>query len=720
MKQTDSYLYQSLSENIAAMKKMTDGSGDLVIRRIDIGSIPVAVAAAEGMVDAFYFSQIITLALCGKQDFSAKTPQELYHQILSSRVISPDEKTASTFSDAFSFIYSGFGLILVEDVPEAIVFGAQGFPFRSISSPSTDENIKGSKEGFVEALKINQTLIRRRMKTPDLVFQGIRLGKKSRTDCALVYLQSTVSRRLLAQIRDKLEKAELDVVLESGSVKLQFLEKPLSLFTEIGTTERPDTLCAKLYEGKVGLIIDGTPFVLILPFLFPEHFQSLDDYEYKAVYSNFLRMIKYAAFLLSFLLPGLYVALATFHPEILPDVFREKIYEAEGAIAYPFLIEGLIINIGYEIMREAGLRLPKEIGHAVSIVGGLIIGDAAVSAGLVSAPMVLVAAMSAISAFVIPSLMDSLVVLRFMFLLLGGFFGMYGVALGLLYVLVNMCIKTVFGIPYSSGLVPTTSKAFRAMVFKSPRQPYAAQNVPKLQEMPGSKLKDPYFTQEEDAALFFPSLSGFLLKPALSLKALYLFATGALFLCIFALSCAEAFPGHLSCFSLYLSMLLAMILSIGIDLSSSVNCALLLLWGFLLSALIMLLFALHQGTSLLFIADGFMKSLPAKVAAADLLFWLICLPALSPKGRRAYGILILLCLAFCLIMSLLSLPSLVRCQALLLFFLPAFVFIRTCYVLNLCALITSFLRPGLGVKKIKPPLCVALFFFSYGFLTLLF
>ncbi len=475
----------SLDKNINLLKSLTHQSNDLVIREIYINKIRCAAIAAEGMVNSFYYSSIITDNLCANLP-ETQTAEELYDYIYNSKIISPEENEFFTIDELFVLIYSGFGVILVDGIASGISFGAQGFSFRSVTSPSTDENIKGSKEGFTEAIKINQTLIRRRLKTPELVFEPLLLGSKSKTNCALVYMNDIVSKKMLKEIRNRLSKADIDMILESGSVKMLLTEKPLSLFSEISSTERPDTLAKNLYEGKVGILIDGTPFVLIVPFLFAEHFHSLDDFEYKAVYSNFIRFLKYTAFVVSMILPGLYVAVATHHPYMLSPVMQEKISQAGTATPYSYLVEALLIHFAYEIMKEAGLRLPKEIGHAVSIVGGLIIGDAAVSAGIISAPMVIVAALAAISAFIIPTLMDSLVIMRFANIILGGFMGMYGIALGIAFVSINICAKTVFGIPYSSSMSPSDRRSRTSFLFKSFGQQYASSKVPKIYEMPGT------------------------------------------------------------------------------------------------------------------------------------------------------------------------------------------------------------------------------------------
>ncbi|MBE6020713.1 MAG: spore germination protein [Clostridiales bacterium] len=694
----------NLKENIDLLKKLTSGSADLVIREITVNGIKCAAVAAEGMVNSFYYSSIITDNLYDDASGKSYSPQELFDHIYGHKVISPDEKIFYTIDDLFIFIYSGFGVILVDGVSSGISFGVQGFSFRSVNTPTTDANIKGSKEGFTEAIKINQTLIRRRIKSPDLVFEPIRMGSNSKTDCALVYMNDYVPKKMLDTIRKKLNNADIDMVLESGSIKMLLTTKPLSLFSEIGTTERPDTLAKKLYEGKIGIMIDGTPFVIIVPFLFAEHFHSLDDFAYKAIYSNCIRFLKFSAFVISFLLPGLYVAVATFHTHILAGPMENKIMEAEQTMPYPFLLEAVLIHFAYEIMREAGLRLPKEIGHAVSIVGGLIIGDAAVSAGIVSAPMVIVAALASISAFVVPALMDSLVMLRFLLIFLGGFFGMYGIALGIILVCVNICAKTVFGIPYSSSVSPTSARSFASFLYKSPKQQFASPKVPKVFEMPGSSsITD---TEEDDMSLS---------KPLMVLLSLAAFAAAGFSAWVLVLFTSRMIlPDH----NIILLPIPMLVLTILCKNCSKPGCD---------RVLMLFLFFLSLGAALLsfsFIIDGLtLETLAASMIKekylfvfllGDLIITILFLPFCFKKNIKSFGALILLELLSLLVILEMTASAMIGLLSFSVLFVAALVFVKLTYAANIINTTVNMFRKE--QKNLKPQICTAIFILGWVFM----
>lgn len=276
-----------------------------------------------------------------------------------------------SYNELFRFIMSGFVVILIDGAPRGTACGIQGYPYRSISEPTAEVNERGSKEGFTEPIRTNMSLVRRRVKSPLLKFELFPVGKISRTDICLIYMTDRVSAKLLRDVRRKINSIDLDVILTAGYLQPFLTGRPWSLFSDVGTTERPDVLAAKVQEGRIAILIDGTPFALIVPYLFTENFQTLDDYAHSAFYASFIRIIRYFSFIISILLPGAYVAISTFHPELLPQALLFNIAAAEDTTPFPLGIEALIIHLLYEIMREAGLRLPRPVGHAVSIVGAL-------------------------------------------------------------------------------------------------------------------------------------------------------------------------------------------------------------------------------------------------------------------------------------------------------------------------------------------------------------
>lgn len=450
-----------LEKDMAALEEMLSGTADFINKGVIIGDVHLSFVMTEGMINLSLLAQMVSRPLLGHDFGPHPAPEEIRDFILRQTVMAADQKQIRTLEESVKLAMSGFVVIFIDGVPAAVALGAQGFSFRSVGEPDGEVNERGSREGFTEPLKINMTLIRRRIKSGTLKFESFQVGKKSLTDGCLVYMTDAVSPVLLQEIRRRLAEVDLPLVLDTGYLR-PFLEgDTLSPFSEVGVTERPDTLCARIAEGRAAILLDGTPYALIVPNLFIEHFQSFDDYAHRPYFTAFVRLLKYVSFLLTILLPGCYVALATFHPESLPHLLLFNIIAAEETTPFPLMLEALMIHFIYEIMREAGLRLPRPIGHAVGIVGALVIGDAAVTAGLIGSPMVMVVALTAISSFVVPSLYEPMAVLRFAFILIGGLTGIFGIALGCSAILINACRVNNFGVPFTAPLSPFTPSAMR-------------------------------------------------------------------------------------------------------------------------------------------------------------------------------------------------------------------------------------------------------------------
>lgn len=473
--------------NMIKLRELYQNSSDFLTREITIENTKICLLMVEGMFNLQTMTEILVEPLLDHKFSKKETNQEIYNFIQNKSVMAADQTDVYTYDDIFKFIMSGFVVVLIDGLIKGVALGIQGFNFRSISAPESEVNERGSREGFTEPLRINMTMVRRRIKSPKLKFEILPIGKTSKTDVCLMYMTDKVSPKLLRNIKHKLSQIKLDIILTSGYIQ-PFLEgKPWSVFSDVGTTERPDVLCAKISEGRVAIVVDGTPFALIAPYLFTENFQSLDDYAHKPYYVAFIRIIKYFSFIATILLPGLYVSIGTFHPELLPHALLYNVAASEEITPFPLFVEALIIHLMYEVMREAGLRLPRPVGHAVSIVGALVIGDAAVTAGLIGAPMVLVVALTAISSFVVPSLYQPITVLRFSFIIIGGTMGLYGIALGCMLIIVNICSLNNFGMPYLSPIAPFSLTAMRDTFIRINFTKLQKKNV-KLQDLNGVKI----------------------------------------------------------------------------------------------------------------------------------------------------------------------------------------------------------------------------------------
>ncbi|MGN0459761.1 MAG: spore germination protein [Ruminococcus sp.] len=449
-------MFKDLAQNIEYLKSLTDKSADFTVRKMVLREgTSVAIITIEGMVNKDGLALSVTNPLV-----SIEIPKGVNkYEFIRDRVLTSSEMVEiDTFNQLIEFSMSGFAVVAVDGYSKMLVVGIQGFSFRSVSEPSSEMVFRGSREGFTEPLRINMTLIRRRIKSPDLVFKTMTVGDISKTQICLCYLNSAVSKRILDELVRRLKSINLDTVLASGYL-VSYLgdNNHNTLISTVGVTERPDTLCGKITEGRIGVLVDGTPSAIIVPHLFIENFQSFDDYSNRPYFSSFIRILKYISFLFALYLPGLFVAITNFQPEYIPRGLLNHIVSSLETTPFPLMLEVLLVTFMYEVMREAGLRLPKPLGHAVGIVGALVIGETGVSAGLICATTLIIVAFSAICSYVVPDLYGAITVMKFIFIIVGGMFGFLGIVLASLVAVVSISSLSSFGVPFLSPIAPVST-----------------------------------------------------------------------------------------------------------------------------------------------------------------------------------------------------------------------------------------------------------------------
>jgi spore germination protein KA len=445
-------LLPSLDDSIKEIRRISGGSSDVLINRFVTGGIHCALLCCEGMVSASVITELIFEPITGIP--AQESPQELFHYINEGLLLSTDRPQVSDYDTLFRLMNSGFAVLLAEGMTTGLAFGVQGYNTRGVQEPSGEGNVMGAHEGFTETVRTNMSQIRRRLKTPELVMELFTKGEKSCTDVCLCYMKDRVPKELTDSIRRSLEDMKTEAVLSTGYIRPFVERKRFEIFDSAGTTERPDVLCSKLIEGRVAILADGIPYAVVVPRLLCECFQTLDDYAYKPYYAAFIRWLKYAAFLIAVLLPSFYVAIVMYHPELLNSTLFMLLAEAEKKAPLSIPAEALFVLLIYEMIREAGVRLPKPVGGAVSVISGLIIGDAAVQSGLVSTPLLTVTAIAVLGGLVVPELDPQITVLRTVFLIAGGVLGLFGISLLACVVLVNICATEDYGFPYTAPLSP--------------------------------------------------------------------------------------------------------------------------------------------------------------------------------------------------------------------------------------------------------------------------
>ncbi len=384
-------------------------------------------------------------------------------------------------SEALEAILDGNTAIFIEGLDTAFLVDVKSWDKRAVAEPDTEAVIRGPREGFIETVSVNLTLLRRKLKTPGLVFEKYTLGKQTRTLVYVAYIDGIVNQEVLQEVKTRLQRIDTDSILETGYIE-QFIEESwLSPLATVGQTQKPDVVAAKLLEGRVAIFCDGTPHALTIPNLFVEAVQTPEDYYMRPWLATILRLIRVIAVFVGIFAPGAYVALQTYHQEMLPTVLLLRMAGSMEGVPFPAAMETFIMILFYELLRESGTRLPRPIGSAVSIVGALIIGEGAVSAGLVSATTVIVIALTAVASFIVPALTEVMTVYRFFFLLLGGVMGLYGITCGIFLVLTQAVSLRSFGIPYTSSIAPMNRSGLKDFF---PRFP-----------LPAMKLRPPFLAK---------------------------------------------------------------------------------------------------------------------------------------------------------------------------------------------------------------------------------
>lgn len=372
---------------------------------------------------------------------------------------------AKDVDDAIMHILSGDPAVIFEEYKEIMYVEAKGFPVRGVGTPETESVLKGPREGFNELIVNNVALIRRRIKNPTLKFEAAVVGDKSQTSVAICYLDGIAPVELVNKIRNKVKNLDLRFILDTNYIE-DALKMQNSFFDTVGYTEKPDEVCAKLLEGRVGVIVDGTPFVITAPYFFLENFQMPDDYYLNRYYTNFNRILRWIAFFVATLVPGLYVAVMTYHFAMIPSLFMFRLAVSRAGVPFPTFIEVILMMLAFQFIKEAGLRLPQPIGGAMSIVSALILGDAAVNAGIASRITIIVVALSTLSYFLIPKLYGALSFWAIVLVCFSAAFGIPGFLAGALIFLIQLAELDSVGYQFLFPVGSTNEYRFKDVVLR--------------------------------------------------------------------------------------------------------------------------------------------------------------------------------------------------------------------------------------------------------------
>ena len=485
-----------LNKNIDILKSAYKDCSDVVFREFSIGSeINAVLLYIDGLSNTEEVDQHVLMPL-----IQLKSPEHgpIFERAKQAISVS-DIKEIYTIPDIFKQISIGNSIILIEEQTKGISIGLPKWEKRSIMEPDAEPVIRGPREGFIETLRVNTSLLRRKIRHPLLKMKQMDIGGYTETQVIVAYIEGFADSTLVDEVTNRLKRIKIDGILESGYIEEMIQDSPFSPFPQLLNTERPDVAAACLLEGRVIILVDGTPITLIAPCTFASLLQAPEDYYNHFYISTLIRWLRYVFFFIALLAPSAYVAILTFHQEMLPTSLLLTIAQSREQIPFPALVEAFIMEITFEALREAGVRLPKQVGAAVSIVGALVIGQAATAAGLVSSPMVMVVAITGVASFLMPRYATgiSIRILRFPIMILSGMLGLLGVMLGITAIVAHMCTLKSFGVPYLNSMAPLKIRNLKDVLVRAPwwamdtRPEFFSKDTSNLRRESGNQMPGP-------------------------------------------------------------------------------------------------------------------------------------------------------------------------------------------------------------------------------------
>lgn len=476
--------FAAVRDNIAYMKQLLGAPNDLLVRTfLTADGEKAAVACIEGLADKQVIqNQVISQLMRVKGSSFTRTDRtentgqmdDEYSRGIASETTEQlalqDIRRSANWDEIILTLLSGDAVLFIEEMEDTVLIGSKGWKSRAIEEPQTESLIRGPRDGFTEDIRTNTTLIRRRIKDPHLRFDSYCIGRRSRKDLTVAYIDGLVNPMLVDEVKRRISTIDMDDPEGSGLVEQWIQDHYWSPFPQILNTERPDKVAGALLQGRVAVLVDGTPFQLILPITIASFIQSPEDYYQNWILASVLRVLRVLAVFIALFLPGMYIAILEYHHGMLPSKLAFSVAGTREGVPFPSVVETFLMEATLELLREAGVRLPKSIGQTIGVVGGLVIGEAAVTAGIVSPVMVVIVAVTAIASFAIPSygFAISIRLMRFLIMLAASIFGLYGIVLSLIITCIHLVNLRSFGIPYTAPLAPLRLSDWRDLIYRLP------------------------------------------------------------------------------------------------------------------------------------------------------------------------------------------------------------------------------------------------------------
>ncbi|MBP7868544.1 MAG: spore germination protein [Firmicutes bacterium] len=455
-----------LAENLRMLELAAGPSPDIMVRRIATdASLDAAVINLQGIVDQERIEGVVRAV----SSAGVASAPELISELSAHLLRSSHVKAVSSFNELWDALSGGLAVVLADGHNQGLACSAQSLKTRPIEEPPTDTTLRGPRQGFIEDLTTNLAILRQWIRTPNLWIEETNLGHLTRTRLVIAYIKGLAGEELLAEVRQRVQRIETDSVLGTGPVEDFIQDTHLSFFPLILRTERPDRVVGNLLEGRVAIMVQNSPFALVAHMDYGMLFQSADDYYEPVPIVFVISVLRVIAFWTSILLPGAFVAVLTFHHELLPTSLLLRIVGDRAGVPFPVIAEVFLMELTFELLREAGLRLPRAVGSAVTIVGALVLGEAAINAGLVSPSVIIVVATTAIASFILPtfSFDISARLLRFAFIVAGGSIGLFGVQYGIIIVVLILAGRRSFGHPYLAPVAPFIGGGWKDYLFRT-------------------------------------------------------------------------------------------------------------------------------------------------------------------------------------------------------------------------------------------------------------
>lgn len=485
-----------IDDNLGRVKDVfhVPRNSDVIIREFELGLAPPVRAFLlyiEGLADKEIISwailqPLMLLATLGKLP-AGKEPSKIIRENL---VPGHQVEIKYSFMDAIDAVLTGVSALFIDGQPYAVLIETKKWEHRSVERASVERVVYGPQQAFNEISRTNSALVRRKLRSPDLVMEALKVGRRSESELFLMYVEGLTNPRLVDEVRRRIQAIDVDYLPESGMLEQYIETSPISLFPQSLPTERPDRVAAFLSEGHIALVVDDNPFALIVPATFTSFFHSAEDYYLRWPFGSFIRAFRLAGMLFALYLPALYIAITNFHPEMIPTDLLLAVAASREPVPFPIPVEVLFMELSLEIIREAGIRMPSTIGPTLGIIGALILGQAAVAAGIVSPILVIIVAITGLGSFLIPnySATFTIRILRFLMIFLASAFGMFGLAVGTYALIIHMAALQTYGVPFLSPIAPfrpgTPDIGVRGPLYKMEKRPSFLRPLDRIRQAP--------------------------------------------------------------------------------------------------------------------------------------------------------------------------------------------------------------------------------------------